>query len=76
MYSSKKNQGFSDVIRVLRTDTKFAVLEAIPIAIKGTRLSRYQKKTGEDDDVDYKVVACNCEDGKNRSVIYHNKLFF
>ena len=53
MYSSKKNQGFSDVIRVLRTDTKFSVLEAIPIAIKGTRLSRYQKKTGEDDDVDY-----------------------
>ena len=38
----------TDVLRVLRTEIRFAVLKATLIAIRGTRGSLYQKKTGED----------------------------
>ena len=38
------------------------VLKATLIANRGTRGNLYQKKTDEDADVDYKVVALDCKD--------------
>ena len=60
--AQKKNQDLPDVIRVLRTETRFAVLKATLISIRGTRGSLYQNKTDEDADVDYNVVAMDCKD--------------
>ena len=60
--AQKKNQDLSDVIRVLRTEIRFAVLKATLIAIRGTRGSIYQKKTDNDADVDYNIVAFHCKD--------------
>ena len=60
--AQKKNQDLPDVMRVLRTEIRFAVLKATLIAIRGTRGSLYQKKTDEDADVDYNVVALDCKD--------------
>ena len=60
--AQKKNQDLPDVMRVLRTEIRFAVLKATLIAIRGTRGSLYQKKTDEDADADYNVVALDCKD--------------
>ena len=56
----------SDVMRVLRTQIRFAVLKATLIAIRGTRGSLFQKKIDESSDIDYNVVALDC--GKDHSV--------
>ena len=58
--AQKKNEDQSDVMRVLRTQIRFAVLKATLIAIRGTRGSIYQKKTDESADIDYNVVALDC----------------
>ena len=58
--TQKKNEDQSDVMRVLRTQIRFAVLKATLIAIRGTRGSIYQKKTDESADIDYNVVALDC----------------
>ena len=60
--AQNKNQDLPDVMRILRTEIRFAVLKATLIAIRGTRGSLYQKKTDEDADVDYNVVALDCKD--------------
>ena len=59
--AQKKNQDQADVMRVLRTEIRFAVLKATLIAIRGTRCSLYQKKDDETTDVDYYLVALDCD---------------
>jgi hypothetical protein len=59
--AQKKNQDQADVMRVLRTEIRFAVLKATLIAIRGTRGSLYQKKDDETTDVDYNLVALDCD---------------
>ena len=53
----------ADVMRVLtlRTEIRFAVLKATLIAIRGTRGSLYQKKDDDTTDVDYNLVALDCD---------------
>ena len=51
----------ADVMRVLRTGIRFAVLKATLTTIRGTRGSLFQKKTGETADVDYNLFALDCE---------------
>ena len=58
--AQKKNEDQSDVMRVLRTQIRFAVLKATLMAIRGTRGRIYQKKTDESADIDYNVVALDC----------------
>jgi len=65
--AQKKNQDVSDVMRVLRTEIRFAVLKATLIARRGTRGSLFQKKINESSHIDYNVVALDC--GKDHSVI-------
>ena len=48
-------------MRVLRTEIRFAVIKATLIAIRGTRGSLYQKKDDDTADVDYNLVALDCE---------------
>ena len=59
--AQKKNQEQADVMRVLRTEIRFAALKATLIAIRGTRGSLFQKRTDETADVDYNLVALDCE---------------
>ena len=59
--AQKKNQDQADVMRVLRTEIRFAVLKATLIAIRGTRGSLYQKKDDDTTDVDYNLVALDCD---------------
>ena len=59
--AQKKNQDQADVMRVLRTEIRCAVLKATLIAIRGTRGSLYQKKDDETTDVDYNLVALDCD---------------
>ena len=46
--AQKKNQELSDVMRVLRTKIRFAVLKSTLISIRGTRGSLFQKKDDEE----------------------------
>ena len=49
-------------MRVLRTEIHFAVLKATLIAIRGTKVSIFQKKTDETAYmIDYNLVALDCE---------------
>ena len=51
-------------LRALKTEIRFAVLKATLIAIRGTRGSFFQKKDDESADVDYNLVALDCERDK------------
>ena len=55
--------GSAYVMRVPRTEIRFAVIKATLIAIRGTRGSLYQKikKDDETTDVDYNIVALDCD---------------
>ena len=73
--AQKKNQDQADVIRVLRTEIRFAILKATLIAIRGirgTRGSLFQKKDDETAGVDYNFVAIiiikNTADTANESL--------
>ena len=60
--AQKRNQYQADVMRVLRTEIHFAVLKATLIAIRGTKVSIFQKKTDETAYmIDYNLVALDCE---------------
>ena len=61
---SQVNAPFSkEESRVLRsrTEIQFAVLKAILSAIRGTRGSLFQKKNDDTADVNYNLVALDCE---------------